>query len=232
MDATEWLDGIPTLDLNHSDPREVVRFGILKRRFYFEHAQGHTVFALQRDHDRDFSRVLQGAETADEVFKGQRLRAINHAYCPSPFTGCERELYLWFSHRYHEQPTRSYVASRSIPSASFSIRLPRLPARIESAFDYQADHMVLECQAGDHRVGLRIDASLHTTLEQLAAGFPRHLAPESELNKLDDYLSRPLRLDVPNTRQFVIYSAEARWVTDLNRSDYLPKCAEIESLAA
>ena len=231
MDATEWLDGIPTLDLNHSDPREIVRrFGILKRRFYFEHAQGHTVFALQRDHDQDFSRVLRGAVTADEVFKGQRLRAINHAYCPRPFTGSERELYLWFSHRYHEQPTRSYVASRSIPSASFSIRLPRLPARIDSAFDYQADHMVLECQAGDHRVGLRIDAALHATLEQLAAGFPRHLAPESELNKLDDYLSRLLRLDVPDTRQFVIYSAEARLATRVTLDEHFRKYMEVEKL--
>ena len=90
--------------------------------------------------------------------------------------------------------------------------------------------MVLECQAGDHRVGLRIDAALHATLEQLAAGFPRHLAPESELNKLDDYLSRLLRLDVPDTRQFVIYSAEARLATRVTLDEHFRKYMEVEKL--
>lgn len=233
MNASQWLSGIPSINPKHHDTKEMVRrFGILKRRFYFEHEHGNEVFSLWSGNGRtaDFSQVLSGVIMADDIFKAQLLRAINNAYCPKIFAGSERELYLWFSHRYHEQPTRSYVASRSIPLANFSIRIPRLPARIAGAFDYRPDHLVLECLMGGQRTNLRIDAALHTTLGQLAAGFPRHLAPESELNKLDDYLSRLLLLDVQDTRQFLVYSAEARLATRITLDETFQKYLTVEKL--
>jgi hypothetical protein len=233
MDASGWLDGIPAVEVAHPDPTiSLLRFASVKRRFYFEHEHGDAVFALRRGYGADFSQLLTGAATADEVFKSQLLSSINHAYCPRPFSGSERDLYLWFSHRYHEQPTRAYVAARSISADSFTIRLPRLPSRLQGAFAYRPDHLVLECAIADRRVLLRLDAALHAALSQLGAGFPRHLAPESELNKLDDFLSRLLRLDVADTRRFLIYSAESRLATRVTLDESFNKYLEVVKLAA
>jgi hypothetical protein len=228
MDASLWIDGIPAVEVTNPDQRvSVQRFAALKRRFLFEHESGSAVFALGGRSGTGFVELLAGAALPDDIFKGRLLRAINHAYCPRPFSGSDRELYLWFSHRYHEQPTRAYVASRSIPAANFTVRLPRLPSRLSGAFDYQPDHLMLECIVGGKCCRLKIDAALNAVLQQLAGGFPRHLAPERELNKLDDFLSRVQRLDVPDTRQFLIYSAEKRLATRVTLDEAFTHYSEV-----
>lgn len=231
MDPGHWLSGIPPMDFSHWDPKVVLqRFGALKRRFYFEHERGDEVFSLAGGHGANFPHLLSGAATADDVFKGRLLRAINHAYCPCSFSGCDRDLHLWFSHRYHEQPTRAYVANRSVPTSAFTVRLPRLPSRLQDAFDYRPDHLLLECPDGDRTIRLLIDAPLHAALMQLATGFPRHLAPESELNKLDDFLSRLQRTTTPQSRQFLVYSAESRLATRITLDEDLHTYLEVEKL--
>ena len=231
MDPTSWIDGIPAVEVGHPDPRESSRrFAILKRRFYFEHNQGDAAFALEGGQKKGFSELLRNAKLADGVFKGRILLAINRAYCPRFFSGSDRELYLWFSHRYHEQPTRAYVASRSIPSASFAVHLPRLPSRLVGSLDYRPDHLMLECEVRDRKCCLYIDSAMYAVLEQIGAGFPRHLASERELNKLDDFLSRLQRLDVPDTRQFTIYSGENRLATRVTLDETFNRFLEVEKL--
>jgi len=231
MDSSLWLDGIPTVEVAHSDQRiSIQRFDQLKRRFYFEHTSGEELFALTKKLAGDFSGLLRGAVMADEILIKGVIQAINHAYCPIPFSGCDRDLYLWFSHRYHEQPTRAYVASRSIPAASFAVHLPRLPSRIEAAFDYRADHLMFECDVRGKRCGLLIDFEMHSILGQLKGGFPRHLASERELNKLDDFLSRLQRLDVSDTRQFLVYSGATRLATRITLDDSFSMYLRVEEL--
>lgn len=232
MASEEWLDGVPAIQVAHSDPKvSKARFNALKRRFYFEHQHGEKAFELHAS-GGNFSRVLHEATNADGIFKGRILQAINHAYCPRAFSGSDHDLYLWFSHRYHEQPTRAFVAARSLPLTTFQVLLPRLPLRLASAFDYRPDHFALSCAAHDRRdVSLRIDAELHTTLEKLLHGFPRHLLPDSALNKLDDFMSRLLRLSSgEDSRQFLIYSAESRFATRVTLDDRFARYEEVVKL--
>ncbi|MGH7944492.1 MAG: Druantia anti-phage system protein DruA [Opitutaceae bacterium] len=228
----DWLDsGVPTLDLNHRDPAIALeRFRAVKRCFYFEHASGAQVFDLEPPEGTAFRAILRQAGKPDEVFKGEILRAINLAYCPKAFSGCDRDLHLWVGHRYHEQPTRCYVANRSIPAAAFTIHLPRLPQRLAGAFDYLPDHFVLECREGDRAFRLKVDAALYATLMRLGSGFPRHLAPESDLNKLDDFLARLQTTSATQGRQFVSFSGESRLATRITLSDDFSSYTDIEEL--
>lgn len=231
LERAAWLDDIPQVQLDHPDPKvSVQRFAQLKRRFYFEHDHGDLVFALDRARGGDFTDLLEKAATADEVFKGRLLRDINHAYCPVKFSSSDRDLFLWFSHRYHEQPTRTYVASRCIPAACFDVRLPRLPCRLEGAFDYRPDHLVLDCAVGSQHCRLSIDAATYCALERMGSGLPRHLASERELNKLDDFLSRLQKCDVPETRQFIIYSGEKRLATRVTLDETFSQYRDVEKL--
>jgi len=128
------------------------------------------------------------------------------------------------------QPTRAYVPSRSIPVASFTMRLPRLPRRIEGAFDYRADHLMLECDIRGRSCGLLVEFVLHSILGQLKVGFPRHLASERELNKLDDFLSRLQRLTVPDTRQFLVYSGATRFANRITLDESLSTYLRVDEL--
>lgn len=231
METSAWLDDIPPIEVAHRDPKvSLQRFASLKRRFYFEHENGAATFELKGKYGADFSELLRTASLGDEIFKGRIIRAINHAYCPRSFSGSERDLYLWFSHRYHEQPTRAYVASRSISAALFTVRLPRLPSRLVGAFDYLPDHLMLECEVRGRHCRLSIDAGMFAVLEQIGAGFPRHLASERELNKLDDFLSRLQRLDVHDTRQFLIYSGKSRLATRVTLNEIFSQYVDVEKL--
>jgi hypothetical protein len=214
---SEWLAGdFPQLDLNHRDQNvSEERFIAVKRRFYFEHINGDKIFELEPSDETHFRNFLTNAQSPDHLHKGQIIKAINLAFCPKPIDGYDRELYLWIGHRFHEQPTRSYIANQVIPAEAFNIFLPRLPQRIEDAFVYQPDHFILEYSYNAKKFRLLLDFQLHTTLMRLAAGFPRHLAPESDLNKLDDFIARLQTVGIPQNRQFFIFSGETRLATKI-----------------
>jgi len=232
MDPSQWLDGIPAIQVAHNDPKvSAARFDSLKRRFYFEHEQGAESFALRGGAGGNFSRVLHDSATSDDIFKGRIFRAINYAYCPRSFSGCDRDLHLWFSHRYHEQPTRAFVSAHTLPVNVFRVLLPRLPSRLVEAFNYCPDHFALETEATGSPERLSINAGLYGTLEKLSQGYPRHLLPENALNILDDFLSRLLRAaNLRDSRQFLVYSAENRIGTRITLDERLCRYEEVEKL--
>jgi hypothetical protein len=231
MDYNSWADGIPAIEVGHPDPKKSLeRFAYLKRRFYFEHKKGDQVFKLKGRQGSEFSSLLKDTIIDDDDFKARILKDINHAYCPRAFAGSDRDLYLWFSHRYHEQPTRSYVASRLAPANSFKVRLPRLPSRLNGAFDYRPDHLLLEYEVNDRKCHLQIDSAMYAVLVQMRGGLPRHLASDRELNKLDNFLSHLQRIITGDTRRFLIYSGENRIATRVTMDENFTQYSQLERL--
>lgn len=168
----DWIDGRePMPDLRDLD---AVRFAFLKRLFFFEHARGTETFALEPEYAGRFAEKLAEAAQGDPLLVREIIEAINLCYCPIPFPGVKERLCLWIGHRYHEQPTRSYVANQFIPASDFEIVVPRLPRRMcdtkgRAALDYQPDHFLLRHRGAGAR-GLRVDFSLFSTLSDLRAG--------------------------------------------------------------
>lgn len=165
-------------------------FAALKRRFYFEHCDGLQAFALADPDTEYFNKLLSGQTSNGNQLASSLVSAINGAYCPVRFAGREDHLYLWNGHRFHEQPSRSFLASTRIPVDQFSVDVPRLPSRLVGCFDYQADHIALSVpnQSGSPR--LRIDFPLYRTLKRLERGLPRKLVPERDIHKLDAFLEK------------------------------------------
>lgn len=186
-------------------------FAALKRQFYFEHACGGEVLELDGSAGQSFLKVLREGRSPEVTFKHTMIEAINRAYCPEPFPTMTTQLYLWIGHRYHEQPSHGYVANQGVSDAELQLLQPRLPSRLNGAFDYQSDHVLL---AYGHdvgrRVALRVDYALFVALERLAQGLPRQLLPDRELNRLDAFLEQLRRAGVPKTRDFFIHSHDDR----------------------
>lgn len=163
-------------------------FSWLKRALYFEHENGGRVLELCDPEAVEFEGLLERTHAGVESLVSL-VDAINAAYCPARFSGREHHLYLWSGHRFHEQPSRSFVATERIGVDDLRLEVPRLPARVEGAFDYVGDHLLLLAPSrGGAR--LRIDYPLFRTLRRLGRGLPRKLVPEREVHRLDAFLEK------------------------------------------
>lgn len=165
-------------------------FAALKRRFYFEHERGLDVFELADPDANDFQSLLKGQRSSGRALVAELVEAINAAYCPVRFDSRDQHLYLWNGHRFHEQPSRSFVAADRIATDQLALQVPRLPSRLEGAFDYHPDHVVLTAPGLPNKPRLRIDFPLWRTLRRLERGLPRKLVPERDIHRLDAFLEK------------------------------------------
>jgi hypothetical protein len=141
----------------------------------------------------------------------------------------EDRLYLWIGHRYHELPTRSYVANQSLPADQFDILVPRLPRRLVNKLDYHPDHFLLRHRANDGRaIDLRVDFSLFATLADLGTGLPRHLMPDRDLNRLDAFLEQLQATAPPQDREFVAFNTAHRLATRIRLSSDWKRYVEVK----
>ena len=219
--AEEWLRGetparLPAAALRPAGDayHDRSRFMALKRRFYFEHADGgDRSFELDsRPHGRFHEIVRNPDPDADAEHLGWLVEAINRCYFPHPFDGSKDKLCLWIGHRLDEQPTKSFVAGECISRDRLRILRPRLPGTLRDAFDYLADYVILSV-SGPHGtpsapVTLRIDAGLFGTLSAITDGLPRHLVNPGELNSLDTFVDRLRGLAPSPLPEFLVWNAE------------------------
>ena len=165
-------------------------FAALKRRFYFEHEKGHEVFDLADPDAKDFEDLLAGRRGSGQTLVASLVEAINAAYCPLRFDSRDQHLYLWNGDRFHEQPSRSFVAAERVATEQFVTEVPRLPEMLERCFDYRPDHIALTAHGLPEAPRLRIDFPLWRTLRRLARGLPRKLIPERDIHRLDAFLQK------------------------------------------
>lgn len=219
--AGQWLAGAPAglsspaaaLGPRSEDrERHRARFLALKRRFYFEHADGGgSVFRLDYGSNARFHELLRTPED-DAEHLSMLIEAINRCYFPDRFDGVRDRLCLWIGHRLDEQPTKSFVAGECIPRERLCIQRPEPPGALKDTFAYVPDHLILseKRRHGDvSRDGsLRIDAALFRALSVVRGGLPRHLIDPGELNRLDAFIDR-LRRGAPSPLpDFLVYNGE------------------------
>ena len=165
-------------------------FAALKRRFFFEHERGEEVFELADSDAKDFEDIVQGRKGSGRTLVADFVEAINAAYCPLSFDARDQHLYLWNGHRFHEQPSRSFVAAERVATDDLVADVPRLPARLMGCFEYRPDHIALTAPRRPGPPRLRIDFPLWRTLRRLERGLPRKLIPERDVHRLDAFLQK------------------------------------------
>lgn len=202
------------------------RFDAMKRIFYFEHTKGLEVFKLEDDAAQDFHQLINKAGQADDMTLKDIIEAINLAYCPQ-FNGIRDALFLWIGHRYHEKPTRSYIANQRIGYDHFALLIPRLPSRISDSISYLPDHILLRYEQDKQIASLRIDFSLYNTLQKLRKGLPRHLVPERDINRLDVFLEQLRAMGIGQQREYITFNAAHRSLCKIRLSHNFEKYEEV-----
>jgi hypothetical protein len=183
-----WFYGEPAIPPHPDLSSE--SFAALKRAFYFEHQKGLESVSLLDPDAAEFQALLSGTRRSSSVLTSRLVDAVNAAYCPVSFSGREHHLYLWTGHRFHEQPSRSFIAAERVGVDDLSVEIPRLPGRIEGAFDYYPDHLTLVAGRFPTSPRLKIDFQLFQTLRRLGRGLPRKLVPERDVHRIDSFLEK------------------------------------------
>lgn len=201
-----WKFRLPQLPIQPEIDEQ--SFTALKRAFYFEHQDGNQVFDLEAPYALNFQKILKNAGRGDSLEKEKLVAAINTCYCPIDFHGSRDGLMLWIGHRFHEQPTKSYVACQRIPSSDLTLNLPKLPSYLKDHLVYTPDHFELRYTKKKQSASLLIDFSLYATLSKLNYGLPRKLLPEKDINRLDLFIEKLHSMRVDRSRQFICFNVE------------------------
>lgn len=186
-------------------------FVALKRAFYFEHRCGHESFDLEPDHIHDFEQLVRTQSDDDSVTRRAVVGAVNRAYCSTHVdSGISDKLFLWTGHRFHEQPSRVFIANRGVAVDDLRLHRPHVAAHVRQAFpDYIPDHIGLLC-GSDESVCLRIDFALFETLSRIRNGLPRRLIPDRDTFRLESFLDRLGSLQLSADRRILVSNQDRR----------------------
>jgi len=207
------------------------RFFALKRAFFLFHKAGPSIFDLDDPWAQKFTEFLRQTASADSLVCSHFVEAINRCYCPMPFSGIGDAIYLWLGHRFHEQPTRAYIACQRLPLSSIALSVPRLPHHLAHSIEYAPDHIQLRCQNGMRSAVLNIDYWLFAALEMLRQSIPRRMLPDQHVNRLDRFIAQLHRLDLQADRNFISYNTESRSGARIVVSQDAGRYVEVSSLA-
>lgn len=182
-----WLPGAipapPPPAAAPGDPLAAMR--AVKRRFFFEHAEGGRLFQLLPEDERRFLEALAAAPQQGEMVVRQLVRLINRFF--DPREGADDALRLWTRHCYDARWSPTYVSVRAIPAASLAVRAPRLNATVAKAYAFRPDHLLLAATSREGRTvaTLTADLTLYRTLFDAQRGLPMALRSPEVLKRLD-----------------------------------------------
>lgn len=221
-----WWFGLPrpNIDVRLEKPA----FRAIKRAFFFEHESGLAAFDLEHADVQDFRRLLHDHDDNDTLAVSEIVQGINKAYCGVDFSGIRDSLFLWTGHRFHEQPSHSFLANRRIPASSFSLLLPRIPERVVGAFpEYRPDHLLLSYIQNGKTIGLRIDFPLYVTLKRLGRGLPRKLLPDRDGFRIDRFIESLHRTGVAEEKRLLSAHMDRRELIEVELTSDWRKYAHI-----
>ena len=192
---TGWLLDVPTLwpnDKSFDDDVEgaIECFKGIKRKYYFENINGHTLLSLQPDEIKKCADIFTSFESQRKKIKERIIHAINKLFLPS--SEDKRDLHIWTTHKYDiSQDATIAISSKLVESNDLEILMPR-PADWLKGMEYTPDHIILKHKKSE-MPRLHIDIDFLRTLDAIENGYPIGLlatqyeqAAANFLQQLDD----------------------------------------------
>lgn len=163
-------------------------FAALKRRWYFEHADGTLRAATEAER---LFRELKDPSLSSPVRVGRLLRLINSWW--SPGADEPDALRLWTKLAYSPRVTarrQVLVSGRAVPSSRLTLYRPRLAPELRDCYGEQPEDHLLLAPADDHTAaGLRVDTRLLMSLH-LGTSAERDPETEQRLVRFNEAMAR------------------------------------------
>lgn len=188
----EWLspeDGRPLYETPMH--RATARFDKLKRRYYFEAANGDALLDLLPTDHREFIQLVADAHVARQTATANLLQALAVFFGGRDADGANGDLPIWTGLRYEAfEPCTAYVSTQSVRLSDVTLERPRLRSQVAGLFEYVPDHLRLQVWAGESQVSyLDVDLELWVALMALKRGTPQQFQDRVIGRRLMQFMS-------------------------------------------
>jgi hypothetical protein len=176
-DSGDWLRGGPTSVLNLPPSGRAEGFRALKRRFFFEHVEGQSLFDLIPGDETEFSDLLVKGGVAAPSLVRSLVLALNRFYEPDFPEKHRDRLLLWQSHRYDVRAPAAFVCLHDLPHQQLRIESMRYADWVERWLPPEQQlrrSFALVAELAEEREAvLELDRELYLTLLEAQRGLGR-----------------------------------------------------------
>jgi len=170
-------------------------YAALKRRFYFEHAQGSELLGLLPADEHTFDAFVEEGLAAQPTLVRDLVLAVNRFFEPDCPDSDRDQLHLWQSHRFDVRAPETFVALHQVDSQRFQIELPKLATWVAAWLPLEQRLLrsfALVAQTGLPATvpQLLVDRDLFLTLKEAQRGLGRSSWTRSATRKLTRFVDR------------------------------------------
>ena len=202
IDAAIW-DGDPNGRIEWLQPEDgdalyrlpmqtaAAKFDQLKRRYYFEAADGNQLLNLLPNDHRDFIQLVADAQDARHTATANLLQALAVFFGGRDADSSSSDLPIWTGLRYEAfEPCTAYVSTQSVRLSDVTLERPRLRKQVAGLFEYVPDHLRLQVWAEPERIShLDVDLELWVALMALKRGTPQQFQDRVIGRRLIQFMS-------------------------------------------
>jgi len=222
----EWLETPAEkapIDCAESEAQRM--FNRLKRRFFFEAADGDTLFDMIPEAQQDFFQLLENANENRDTIKQDLLQSLATFFGNSSHEG-EAKLPIWTGIRYRaDGPSSALIASHHIERNHVSLKVPYLRPDAGQMIEYTPSHvrLLLRNPEDDVGVGLNVDLPLWMELKKVERGMPPRFRDPLIERRIERFLAR-----VAANRQSEEQGLVQLTVRDIDTGDTYPTEVSLE----
>jgi hypothetical protein len=193
--SSDWLGSPPPAVLSLPESEREAAFRAIKRRFFFEHAEGSSLLDLLPRDEGEFDQILaEGSSGKTSTVRGLVL-ALNRFYEPDFPEKDQDRLLLWQSHRYDVRAPRAFVSLRDISHQQLRIEVLRYANWVERWLppEQQARNsfaLVAKDPADRDVAVLEIDRELYLTLLEAQRGLGRSSWSRTATRRITRFVDR------------------------------------------
>jgi hypothetical protein len=162
----------------HEEQRQSA-FTALKRRFFFEHAQGQELLALIPEDEIAFDRLVEKGQEGNQAVVRDLILGLNRFFEPEGADTDRDELMLWQSHRFDVRPPDTFVALHRVPYRQFKAEPAKYAPWVEAWLPLEQRLarsfalIAISPTTGQEIAQLIVDRDLYLTLRDAERGLGR-----------------------------------------------------------
>lgn len=177
----------------HEEQRQAA-FAALKRRFFFEHAQGDELLALIPEDEVAFDRLVENGQEGNQAVVRDLILGLNRFFEPEGAENDRDELMLWQSHRFDVRPPDTFVALHRVPYRQFKAEPVKYAPWVEAWLPHEQRLIrsfalvAINPVTGQAVAQLVVDRDLYLTLRDAERGLGRASWSGSATRKLTRFI--------------------------------------------
>lgn len=193
-DTRDWLGEPPPGPMTLHESERAGSYRAIKRRFFFEHANGFDLLQLVPLDEREFQETLRAGEGATATVVRELVLALNRFFEPDCPDTDQDHVQLWQSHRYDVRAPSTFVSFQALSYQHLRIEsLKTAPWVSKWLASEQLDRrsFALVARWGNEEVAvLHVDRELFLTLVEAERGLGRSSWSRTASRRITRFIDR------------------------------------------